>query len=86
MKLYTYPPGVCIKLYELLVTHVTRQYDQQMEYSSNVAAGVRNLVSFGNTQMIYIQNLPYGGCSTHIRLSCSKFNAVGVRLEAVTNI
>jgi len=44
-KLYTYPPGLCVRLYDLLASHVAEHYAQPRQFSAHTAAAVRKMVS-----------------------------------------
>ncbi|KAL4240095.1 Tuberous sclerosis 2-like protein [Mactra antiquata] len=43
-KLYRSPPGVCIKLYDVLVTHLSNQIDSLAEFRSFAAGAVRKAI------------------------------------------
>lgn len=48
-KLYTYPPGVSIKLYEIIISHLSLQYGDPKDYSGHTAGTIRKSVSKGLT-------------------------------------
>ncbi|XP_060567265.1 tuberin-like isoform X2 [Ruditapes philippinarum] len=43
-KLYTYPPGICVKLYDLLLTHLNLHFMEPKDYSGNTAGAVRKTI------------------------------------------
>ncbi|XP_053386314.1 tuberin-like isoform X2 [Mercenaria mercenaria] len=43
-KLYTYPPGVCIKLYEILLNHLSLHFNEPKNYSGHIAGAVRKSI------------------------------------------
>ncbi|XP_052262650.1 tuberin-like isoform X2 [Dreissena polymorpha] len=43
-KLYTYPPGLCIRLYQLLISHLAGHYSSPRDYCSHTAASVRKSI------------------------------------------
>lgn len=44
LRMYTYPPGVCIKVYDLLISHIERHYLEPKDNTSNTASAARKLV------------------------------------------
>jgi len=53
LRAYTYPPGVCIKVYEILISHIMRHYNEPNDYSSNTAAAIRHLVTLHHIVLYY---------------------------------